>query len=103
MKLPRGQFLTWLEHAMIAVAIPGTAGAVVRIFGGDGLRMAAITSTVTIAVFLARELRDAIRHRADFDAGGNADGVTWRADMWGDLNGPLTATLTYWVVWLFLV
>ena len=98
--MPTGQFRTWLEHSGISVTIPLGLGAVFALLGGDGLWTAAIASTTTLAVFLARELRDVIRHRADFDAPGNRDGVTWRADMWGDLNGPITAWMAYWAAFV---
>ena len=90
------QFWTWTGHAAIAAVGPALVGWLTP----QPLLWASITSTLTLAVFVGRELRDRRRHAKSWNKPMDSSGVTPRIDMWGDLMGPATATVVYWTAWL---
>ena len=97
------QFQTWLGHDALAAFGPLPFFLVPLGWLGRFLSVA-IASTAILAIMVAREVRDWKTHKGRLDKPMDASGVTPRIDAWGDLQGPLTATVCYWgmvlMVWL---
>ena len=97
-----GQPWTWVAHAIIALVVPG-AVAIAAPFG-DQLLTAAGASLVVLVLYLIREAGDKRRHEAtgawDEHRHMDSGGVIARTDRWGDLIGPGTATVAFWLAWV---
>ena len=90
------QFDTWYGHALIAALLP----ALIAVWTPWGLGTAAIASTLTLAVFEWRERRDRRAHAGHMTEHMDSSHVTPIIDGHGDIIGPRTATLVYWLAWL---
>ena len=99
--VPKNQFTTWAGHLFLALTIPALVSFVIDPI--DRLFMASWISTAVLVIFMLREWRDMKLHDADgeWDEHHHMDeyGVVAKVDMVGDLLGPVSVTVTYWVAW----
>jgi len=91
----KGQWLTWYQHAAIAALIPALGVS----FTGS-LAAALPLAIATFAVFWVRELRDERRHKdaGDWTTPEASTGVTPESDMRGDMVGPWSVLLCYFLL-----
>ena len=95
-----GQPWTWVGHALVALLVP-VAIAIAAPFANQLLTLAG-ASTVVLGLYLIKEAGDKRRHAAVWKKHVHMgdSGVIARTDRWGDLIGPGTATVAFWLAWV---
>ena len=100
-----GQRWTWRAHIAIASLVPPfVAHSVCRagwVAQEERLALAAIVSVFVLVGFKGHEIADLRNHAGRLTEPMDADGINPVVDGSGDINGPATATVCYWLaLWL---
>jgi len=92
------QQVTWFQHGAIAFVLPMLFAVLTRT-GQEGV---VITSWLLLLYFVIREERDERYHKkiGDWRSPEIGSGVTPYIDKFGDLLGPIVATLAFTGAWL---
>lgn len=96
-KLNSIQTTTWITHAIATAFVPFVLGIVFQ-----SLLLSTLVATILAGYFVfVREPADEAKHRAigNYDVP-DAQGITPRIDQWGDVLGPISVAVTYWLALL---